>query len=632
MNSFDESGGQPSNCSIEQWMKRIEDARVAKPRWQRGYVWTDTQVKELFEALLNRRPVGTLLCLACNSENRSPLFVSISLNGSPEFDESKLSFLILDGQQRLTSIWLVLTNKLDTDETYISGKKRQFFVKIKRVGQKIKQDDEFLVQRVECLKRNSKDEILMDDPSEAWKESFVPLRLFYEDTQFDECATETELENWCSKAIANDAQQAFMLKNHIQRLQKKLLNRDLSYYELPENTPREDAIDAFIKTNTMSTKVSQFDIAVAEFEHELSDQDQGLREKIEDIDIDDYRINRFFGEPSNKRISLIGETILKVACVLCELIPTDRQFTKSDVLNKLIENWDEIVGGVDESLKFLEEERIWDEKRLPSKVPLRVLPALFASGDFPKVNKYDIVKISPAKKLIRAYLWRSFVTDRYAQQANTRLFEDFKELREDLRRIKENKAIKKSAPIFDRKYKINQNQLGDLSNPVANPTAKNRLARAIVVASLRSGAKDFASGEFLQQNNLQHLHYHHLFPKAQLRKNAKGISRQAQNHALNFALIYGVTNQMIGSKNPAKYVETLEKAFKNSTPKSYISQICEKFDDTEVKTRVRSHVIPFTEFNVDAVNKTTYCAFIKKRASMMLERLKKLMDGEDISQ
>ena len=82
------------------------------PEFQRDYVWKDSNVKSLFESVLLGHPIGSLLILELNKED--PIFAWTNFNGIYPEDNRKLeyegenklppSFLVLDGQQRLTSL------------------------------------------------------------------------------------------------------------------------------------------------------------------------------------------------------------------------------------------------------------------------------------------------------------------------------------------------------------------------------------------------------------------------------------------------------------------------------------------------------------------------------------------------
>ena len=78
-------------------LDHIDSGHMALPEFQRGYVWNRKQVRELFDSLYRRHPVGGLLVWATQS------------NGAEHRGEGQLAAgvvkLLLDGQQRVTSLY-----------------------------------------------------------------------------------------------------------------------------------------------------------------------------------------------------------------------------------------------------------------------------------------------------------------------------------------------------------------------------------------------------------------------------------------------------------------------------------------------------------------------------------------------
>lgn len=82
---------------LKQLVHFIESKHVAVPEFQRGFVWKTKQVKDLFDSLVNQYPVGSFILWKTNK-----FIEARSLDGE-RLPKSK--FLILDGQQRLASIF-----------------------------------------------------------------------------------------------------------------------------------------------------------------------------------------------------------------------------------------------------------------------------------------------------------------------------------------------------------------------------------------------------------------------------------------------------------------------------------------------------------------------------------------------
>ncbi len=81
----------------------IDNGHMALPEFQRGYVWNRDQVRKLFDSLYRKHPVGGLLVWA--TESKSAVY-----RGDGEIASGVIK-LLLDGQQRMTSIYGVVRGK-----------------------------------------------------------------------------------------------------------------------------------------------------------------------------------------------------------------------------------------------------------------------------------------------------------------------------------------------------------------------------------------------------------------------------------------------------------------------------------------------------------------------------------------
>ena len=84
-------------------LDHIDSGHMALPEFQRGYVWNRDQVRGLFDSLYRRHPVGGLLVWATESKTAThrgdgPLAAGVVK-------------LLLDGQQRMTSLYGVVRGK-----------------------------------------------------------------------------------------------------------------------------------------------------------------------------------------------------------------------------------------------------------------------------------------------------------------------------------------------------------------------------------------------------------------------------------------------------------------------------------------------------------------------------------------
>lgn len=105
------------STKISTILDQIDSEDMTLPMFQRGYVWKKDQVKQLFDSLYKRHPVGGLLVWDTDAKKAIRQGKKRAVKGNIKF--------ILDGQQRITSLYGVFRGKppkfFDTD-----GKEKEF--------------------------------------------------------------------------------------------------------------------------------------------------------------------------------------------------------------------------------------------------------------------------------------------------------------------------------------------------------------------------------------------------------------------------------------------------------------------------------------------------------------------------
>ncbi len=84
-------------------LDHIDSGHMALPEFQRGYVWSGDQVRGLFDSLYRRHPVGGLLVWATEAKTTAHRGDGPVVSGIVK--------LLLDGQQRMTSLYGVIRGK-----------------------------------------------------------------------------------------------------------------------------------------------------------------------------------------------------------------------------------------------------------------------------------------------------------------------------------------------------------------------------------------------------------------------------------------------------------------------------------------------------------------------------------------
>lgn len=107
-----------------EFMQKLSRGTIALPSIQREYVWTDQQVIGFMESIFKQRPLGNQFHLWIpNKEQFNDISKHArSIHFSKSKVDSKLEYLIIDGQQRLTSLHRVFTGELSLLFDPITGK------------------------------------------------------------------------------------------------------------------------------------------------------------------------------------------------------------------------------------------------------------------------------------------------------------------------------------------------------------------------------------------------------------------------------------------------------------------------------------------------------------------------------
>ena len=527
------------NRLLLDWFVRVRTGQLRLPRFQRLESWTHVEVGGLLESLFDGLPAGAVLVLEIGDNEP---FVSRPMVGAPAPHERVTEYL-LDGQQRLTALWRSL-NDLYDDRTY-------FVTLVGGHG-----DNENSVIRNSARWVRGKDPrrfpLWADVPREQFDRGLIPLRLVRPGDLGD------EIDEWCDTAASGDPATSRLLERRIHHLRELTTGFNLPVLSLPVTTPPEVAVDVFIKMNTSSVPLTPFDIVVAQVEAETGRPLRDLGDELHAA----VPALRSYIEPS--------DLILNVAALREDRSPTQASAFRLN-LSKLVDEWGDIERGVAGAVAFLDEERIYDRERLPTVAVIPILAALWS------LVPQALDGMGNARTLLRRFIWTAFFTRRYENSAGSRALQDYRSLLASIR----GESTHPTGTVFD--SDINPLPTRAELQRASWPKSRDTLARAILAVSLRAGAVDLADGQPASRAALPRREYHHLFPDALLRQDA-GLDNGDIYRALNCALITWNTNRNISAKEPVSYL-------KERTLKAALGE-------TEVRSRVATHCIPFDALNV----------------------------------
>ena len=248
------------------------------------------------------------------------------------------------------------------------------------------------------------------------------------------------------------------------------------------------------------------------------------------------------------------------------------------------------MSGAQRAARFLDEEHIFDSMRIPSDAVTPLLVALWAHAPDGLDGEGE------ARHILRKFLWRAFLTERYELSTNSRTFADYRLLASLLEGHDDGVP-----PIFN----DDLHPLPKLEDLLLAgwPKKRDRLGRAVLLISLRKGGLDFADGSRASRVSLRSREYHHIFPVRMLEE--MEVENDKIFRALNCALVAWKTNRNISATSPIEYLQ--QRIDASSLGKE------------EIRRRLVSHSIDY-----DVLADGNYDGFLAARAEALLPEVKRL--------
>ena len=220
-----------TTLTVNQLIEKIDTGELGLPELQRPFIWKDSKVRDLFDSLMRGYPIGYLMLWECPSlEKKKSIGVDLHSYDSPKE-------VIIDGQQRLTSLYAVMkgkkviNSKFDEKSIIISYNPLQD--KFEVGYQATKKDPEWIYNISDVYTTSS---------SFKFINSFIK-RL----SEYRECKggvlTEAEQD-----AISENINAIVNLKNHT-----------LPVFDIKANAEEEDVSEIFVRVNSGGVSLKQND-------------------------------------------------------------------------------------------------------------------------------------------------------------------------------------------------------------------------------------------------------------------------------------------------------------------------------------------------------------------------------------
>lgn len=569
---------QTNDRQITDLMKSIDNGNTQLPDFQRGWVWDDNRIKALIASITNNYPVGAVMFLEYGNVNIR--FKYRVVEGSPATNIVP-SELILDGQQRLTSIYSSLFNSNPVHTRTDKGKdiKRFYYIDIeKALNTDIDRVDAIIsVPETKIITSNFGREIELDlcTPEKEYEHKMFPLNIILD---------YVKMQSWQNNYYAFYNYDATIIQEFTKF--NSFIVMPTMQYKMPvilldKNTPKEAVCQVFENVNTGAVSLTVFELITAIFAMD----DFELRKDWEN------RSSKYF---SGDLLSVISATDFLTACTLLSKYKKGGTVSckRKDVLNLTLDEYkkyaDALTAGFIEAEKILQEERIFSNKDLPYTtqfIPLAVLCTLLA--------KDNQIKVTSIKDKIKQWYWCGVFGEMYGGANESRYVLD---------------VVGVMAWIAD-DSKIPKTVQDSYFNPTRLLSLQSRQSAAykgIMALILKNHCKDFISGREMDFTvyKAENIDIHHIFPKDYCEK--QGYDKAKWNSVINKTPITYSTNREIGGVAPSVYLEKIESKGKVTTDvlNEYIQTHWVDVDSCRTNN-FQKHIIYRAKKILDAIEKAT---------------------------
>ena len=237
---------------ISQIIDKINDQQLFVPAFQREYVWKRNDAKNLIESLIRDYPTGTMLTWDTNNPPE--------LKGDYIYETSKGTVkLILDGQQRITTLYMLMTGELPPyySQKDITNDIRGLYVNV-----------ETLV--LEYFKKN----IMEHDPLWINITEIIKNKIRFLDV-INHLASKNEGEH-----IPRERE--YKIGDNIEAI-KKIPDRDFLEQVIPVKASIKEAINIFYISNSSGVNLTEAELALAQISGYWPKAREEFKAKLEEL-------------------------------------------------------------------------------------------------------------------------------------------------------------------------------------------------------------------------------------------------------------------------------------------------------------------------------------------------------------
>lgn len=519
---------QQQNIPIGTLVDMYLRGELRLPEIQRHYVWRATRVRDLLDSLYRGYPSGSIL--VWETDEPVPTRDFAIAQDSTAFAGRKL---LLDGQQRLTSLTAVLNGK----PVSVRGRKRPIEILFNLEHPDGPPVDVVEVSSDEEPVTSADDEIDDEDEDDAGEQglqeklnrrtfvvgsrALLQQRNWVSVSEVFRTASDTEILKKTGITSLDDPR----LERYSQRLKKLRAVKDYPYvvHVLERSMNYEEVTEIFVRVNSLGAKLRSSDLALAQMTSRWPNLLKELESFQEECEKGAFTID----------LGQLVRAIVVFATKQCLFRSVST--TSVDALKK---GWSEAQEGLRFAINFLRTNAgIEDESLLSSPMFIHTLAAVSRVKD----NKLSSLECNQ----LLHWLLVANARGRYSRGSTETL------LNEDLAIVFRGGEIAGLIEPVKRQFGRLHVEPGDLAGRGVN----SPLFSLAYLALKAAGAKDWHSGlglSLTHQGRLHFIQWHHIIPKSLLKE--RGFETGEINEIANMAFITGQTNRRISNKEATTYL------------------------------------------------------------------------------
>ena len=583
------------DTNLSQLLDEVNSGKTQLPEFQRDWTWDDNRIRGIIASLSQGYPMGAIMRLQYGNPDIKFKYRTIKGVGQRDLTPD---FLVLDGQQRLTSIYQATYSQNPVATKTDKGKEieRYYYLSMEKCmdENEDRYDAVLPVPADRKIKENFDRDVKLDlsDRQKEYEHKMFPVNIVFDSNT---------LMKWQFGYMMYYTGQADALKL-LEDFQSEVINTIVSYklpvITLDKTTPREAVCKVFENVNTGGVPLTVFELVTATYatqEFDLRKDWQDCKKQIRGIN-DTLRTDLLDGIDETTFLttvalytSYIDKQSGKVGTVSCK---------KKDVLNlsyeSYVANRDQVLTGYRIARDFLlKYQYVFRQRDLPYTTQLIPLAAICAFLGKSKCNEANTISV------LSKWYWCGILGEMYGGANETRYANDIEDVVDEVFG-RPNPARTVNSAFFASTRLL---------------TLQTRLSAAykgIMALLYKEKCRDFMNDTTIDIVNsmLESPDIHHIFPEAYCVK--QGIKRQRYNSIVNKTPILPATNRSIGGNAPSEYTKTILKKVSGLT-------------ESELKERIESHCVDY-----DALVRDDFDSYFVDRAKKLLGLIEKAM-GKPVS-